>query len=270
MSKKSDFTALLKETKAGQHSTKTILLHLVLTLASHVYPKGTSDFVFKKFFCPNSRLMTPEQQQWTDRAQTFRLPFKGKQVTVWKVGTGPALLFVHGWDGLGVQFQHFFQPALDAGFSLVFFDAPAHGQSTGTTTNYMELTAFLEVLTAHECCADLSGMVGHSLGAAAIVNHVSRHHPSVPLVLVAPVLRLLELLFTNFQTFGVPENIFLKLIDAVEEEYQLALDKQNPIDLIEGVQNPVQIIHDSRDKITPVLPARQLASKKNHIILFET
>ena len=51
--------------------------------------------------------------------------------------SGPALgvafsdLLVHGWEGRGAQLGSLVGPLVEAGLSVVAFDAPAHGDSPG-------------------------------------------------------------------------------------------------------------------------------------------
>jgi pimeloyl-ACP methyl ester carboxylesterase len=56
-----------------------------------------------------------------------------------RLGRGPAVLLVHGWGGRGHQLAAFAPPLLEAGCSVIAFDGPAHGASTGRTTNMPEL-----------------------------------------------------------------------------------------------------------------------------------
>lgn len=186
------------------------------------------------------------------------------------MGDGPTLLFIHGWNGRGAQFQHFFQPALDAGFSILFFDAPAHGLSEGEMTNYLEITESIQNIFNHEIGENIVGVVAHSLGSAAIVNHLSRHHNLAKLVLIAPALRLMELLFTSFQMHGVPRKTYVKLVREVEEQFQIPLETQNPIDLIYHIKNDILIIHDKNDNTAPIIPSIQVANDLENVELMKT
>lgn len=268
--KHSNFDPYTKSTNVRIVNNMSKIIHKTLIVGQWIYPKGVADFVRNKFFTPITKPLTKVQKSWIKKGTAIQVESRGKKIQLWKTGTGPALLFVHGWNGRGVQFQRFFQPALDAGYSVLFFDAPAHGHSEGETTNYLEVTESLKPIFNHKVGKDIVGVVAHSLGASAIINHLSRHYTPIKIVLIAPALRLLELLFTSFNIHGVPERTAIKLIKEVEKEFQIPLETQNPIDLIYQLSNNILIIHDKKDKTTPIGPSIQVAKERENTDLMET
>jgi len=245
-------------------------IKVFMTVGQWIHPKITSNFVRKKIFTPVTKPVTEIQKNWMDNALNYTIKTKGKNISGWKIGKGPSILFVHGWNGRGVQLHHFFQPALNDGYSIVFFDAPAHGKSEGEITNYLEVTESLNAIFNHEIGKEIAGVIAHSMGASAVINHMSRYHHEIPLVLIAPPLRLLELLITSFQMHGVPRQIYLNLIREVEQTFQLPLDTQNPIDLIYTLSNKILIIHDAQDRLTPIGPSIRIAGELENVELIQT
>ena len=266
----SNFESYIKSTNGRIVKSAFRMLNGVLILGEWIYPKGVADFVRKKFFTPITKPLTNAQERWMSSANLYKIQSRGRQISVWKIGEGPSILFIHGWNGRGVQFQRFFQPALDAGYSVIFFDAPAHGLSEGDMTNYLEITESLENIFSYEIGRDIKGVIAHSLGASAIINHLSRHHAEIPIVLISPALRLMELLVASFQMHGVPKLTYLKLIREVEEQFQIRFETQNPIDLIHQIHNEIFIIHDKDDKITPIEPAIQVSDILSNVEILET
>ena len=268
--KSSKFDPFIKRTNVRDINLIFRILNKVFLLLELIYPKAVSDFVRNKFFTPLTKPLNKPQESWIKKAFFYNIESRGNELSVWKIGEGPSILFVHGWNGRGVQFQRFFQPSLDAGYSVIFYDAPAHGLSGGETTNYLEITESLEKIFYHEIGKDIAGVVAHSLGSSAIINHMSRHHTDIPMVLVAPALYLMELLFTNFQLHGVPKKTYLKLLAEVEDTFQIPLETQNPIDLISGINNPTLIIHDKNDKTTPISPSIKVSDDLKNVDLIKT
>src|SRR5205085_10246750 len=56
---------------------------------------------------------------------------RAQRLAAWRWGTGPTILLVHGWEGRGAQLGALVEPLVDAGFSVLTFDGPAHGDSSG-------------------------------------------------------------------------------------------------------------------------------------------
>lgn len=268
--KHSNFNAYTKSTNVRNSKMNVKLTRAGLRFGHWIFPKAIENFVREKFFTPYTKPLTKVQRKWINSATPFQVVSREKKIQLWKAGEGPSLLFVHGWNGRGVQFQRFFHPVLDSGYSVIFFDAPAHGNSDGERTNYLEVTASIKSIFDHEIGKDIVGIIGHSLGASAVINHLSRHPSEIPIVLVAPALRLMELLFTSFQLHGIPDQVSTKLVGEVEEEFQLPLETQNPIDLIKQLTNDILIIHDKKDKTTPIGPSAQIAKELENIELLET
>ena len=79
----------------------------------------------------------------------------------------PVVYLVHGWGGRGTQFATHVQPLVEAGFRVVMFDAPAHGDSDrgphGHLTNGVEFGRALDAVFAK--FGPAHAVVAHSLGA---------------------------------------------------------------------------------------------------------
>lgn len=268
--KSSKFDPFIKRTNVRNINFAFTLLNKAFIIGQFVYPKAVTNFVREKFFTPVTKPLTKPQKSWIKRAFLHKIECRGKELSVWKIGDGPSILFVHGWNGRGAQFQRFFQPLLDAGYSVIFYDAPAHGLSGGEMTNYLEITESIEKIFDHEIGKDITGVIAHSLGTSALINQLSRHHTDIPIALIAPALYLMELLFTNFQLHGIPKKTYLKLLAEVENTFQIPLETQNPIDLIYTIKNEVLIIHDRDDKTTPIGPSIQVANDLDNVELVET
>ncbi|WP_433166916.1 alpha/beta fold hydrolase [Kribbella sp. CA-247076] len=97
-------------------------------------------------------------------------PFEVDGVRGQAYGDGPNVYLVHGWGGWGLQLATHIQPLVDAGFRVVTYDAPSHGDSApggggkGAGT-LLELAAALEAVVAAQGPA--YGVIAHSLGAPA-------------------------------------------------------------------------------------------------------
>src|SRR5205814_10403776 len=81
-----------------------------------------------RLFTTPHRAPRPEQENLLlARARAFRVD----GLAAWRWGSGSPVLLVHGWEGRGAQLGAFVDPLLARGFSVVTFDASAHGASPG-------------------------------------------------------------------------------------------------------------------------------------------
>lgn len=83
-------------------------------------------------------------------------------------GEGPPVLLVHGWAGRGTQFHGLITTLVEAGFKVITFDAPAHGDTPGKRTNLLEFGEILRDLS--QIYGEFEGLVAHSFGAVAAVR----------------------------------------------------------------------------------------------------
>lgn len=85
-------------------------------------------------------------------------------------GEGPAVYLMHGWGGRGSQFGAMVEPLVAAGFQVVMFDAPNHGDSGSgpagpRRSNGVEFARALDEVFARFGPAE--AVVAHSLGTIA-------------------------------------------------------------------------------------------------------
>ena len=85
---------------------------------------------------------------------------------------GPLVLLMHGWGSRASRFRFFVPALVGAGFRVVAFDGPGHGQTGGTRASLPEFAAALTAV-AH-ATGEVAGVIGHSLGGAAALFAMSR------------------------------------------------------------------------------------------------
>ena len=257
-------------TNVRANSIRTQITRLLLLFSWHVFPAFTRRFIFQRFFSPASHALTLPEKHALQSGKPFRIRVNGKEVRAWKWGRGPGILFAHGWNGRGVQFHPFFPSLIRAGYTVIAYDAPAHGNSEGQTTNYFELSDTVGGFLDPGLGLDLRGVVAHSLGASAVINRIAKENPDLEIVLIAPALKLKELLFDAFALHGVPEVIWRGIIADLERQYGYDLNRENPYDLVPKIRSPLLIVHDRDDRVTPFAESERLSGKLEHVTLHIT
>jgi pimeloyl-ACP methyl ester carboxylesterase len=104
-------------------------------------------------------------------------------VAAWRVGDGPAVLLVHGWQDDSSLWSALMAALLEAGRAVVAFDFPAHGFSEGDRGLTYEL-----VDAAHAVVDELGpidAIVAHSFAGGGSALAISEGLPAERLVLVA-------------------------------------------------------------------------------------
>jgi pimeloyl-ACP methyl ester carboxylesterase len=133
--------------------------------AAQFVSTGTAAWLADRVFCtpPSSRVPRSVHRVMAAAERSFLL-CEGRRVATWRWGRGPTVALVHGWGSRAARLMVYVEPLVERGFSVVAFDAPAHGESEGRLGSGVQAArALLEVGRA----TPLYGVIGHSLGAAA-------------------------------------------------------------------------------------------------------
>ena len=115
---------------------------------------------------------------------------------------GPVVYFAHGWGGRGSQLTAYVEPLVAAGYRVVLFDAPAHGDSGPgpagpRRTHGVEFGKALDAVSAR--FGPAHAVIAHSLGDDLDLPRAAlRLARTERLVLLAPMVQA-EPLFDQFQ-----------------------------------------------------------------------
>src|SRR5689334_14516745 len=131
-------------------------------------PQTARAYAVQLFFTP-FRYPVPEKELKALRySEQFTLDANGIEIRCYKWGTGEKfVLVVHGWAGRATQFRRFVKPLLEAGYKVVGFDGPAHGNSGGKTTTFREFEVALQKVYERE--GQPAAIVAHSYGGNAVL-----------------------------------------------------------------------------------------------------
>jgi pimeloyl-ACP methyl ester carboxylesterase len=217
--------------------------------------------VYRSFFSPAKYEAKSAEQDVLERGKNSRVRFDGGELAVTKWGdSGPAVLLVHGWGGSRAQMTGFVDPLLMAGFRVVVFDQPAHGESDGNITNFLKIAPTMKLIADQE--GTFEGIIAHSFGTLitsyALVN---LEFPSpARLVYLGALNRLMDS-FPRFQAIaGLSDEIMQGFRELLEEEFgREVLEAIRNELLAPQIKVPALMFHDVTDNVTPVEDSRSIA-----------
>jgi pimeloyl-ACP methyl ester carboxylesterase len=224
----------------------------------------------RMFFTPRTYKCTPVERKYLDNAKRFEIYLHDKAVKCWKWGSGPSILLAHGWNGRGIQLHHFIEPLILGGYSVVNYDAPGHGESPGRTSSYFEFTDTIRALLNSPNGHEIRGIIAHSLGGSAVVNSIEKENLPLDAVLIAPALRLKEVLYGFFDYVGVPTSLYAILIKEYEDQFGYNMHRDNPVNLLREIDSRILIVHDKNDPTIPYVDSKDISEKFPNIELHTT
>jgi pimeloyl-ACP methyl ester carboxylesterase len=166
------------------------------------------------------------------------------------------IYFLHGWGGRGGQFFRFGPPLLAAGFSVVFIDAPAHGETPGKTATLREFSDSL--VRAIEQCGPAYGIIAHSLGAAAATLALKEGLRAERTILLAPPESPGPYLEALVHKLGVDKKLLPALQDQVARRLRLTWKQVSLLDS-PPQKSPVLIVGDKKDADVPISSVEAIA-----------
>ncbi|MFZ5624237.1 MAG: alpha/beta fold hydrolase [Gemmatimonadota bacterium] len=179
------------------------------------------------------------------------------ELAVWRWGEGPQVICLHGWGSCAGRFSAIGPALVEAGFGVTAFDAPAHGGSTGWRASLPEFAHALEMVAA--ATGPVHGLVGHSLGGAAIALALSHGLAAERAVLIAPPADISAFSLRFARHLGIPERTRALMQQNLEARFNLRWDHLHVARLARQVRVPALVIHDVDDVDVPWSEGRAVA-----------
>ncbi|MCE9647085.1 MAG: alpha/beta hydrolase [Chloroflexi bacterium] len=218
--------------------------------------------VYQAFFSPSQYEVKSTDREIIERGNNYRVPFDGGElaVTTWG-GDGPAVLLMHGWGGARAQMTGFVEPLLSAGYRVVAYDQPAHGESDGKTTNILEIAPSMDLILQRERRFD--AVIAHSFGTLITSYALVKRNlpPPSRLVYFGAFNRLLDSLPRFQMLANLPDEVMDGLRNMISENFgRDVLDAIVNESLVSQIRIPALMFHDRSDNVTPVEDSRAIAN----------
>ena len=216
---------------------------------------------YRAFFSPSKYELKSGDEDILTRGKNYRLPFEGGElaVTTWE-NSGPNILLVHGWGGSRAQMTGFIDPLLSAGYRVVAYDQPAHGDSDGKLTNLLEIAPTMNLISKQE--GNFDAIIAHSFGTLITSYALTNLNfpPPSRIVYFGAFNRLMDS-FPRFQVIaGLPDEVMAGIRNKLYENFgQDVLEAIVHEKMAPQIDIPVLMFHDEADNVTPVQDSRAIA-----------
>ena len=231
------------------------------TLESNIESQAIVKKVYRAFFGPNKYEVKTTDQEIIARGNNYRIPFEGGELAVTTWGNkGPAVLLMHGWGGARAQMTGFVDPLLSAGYRVVAYDQPAHGESDGKTTNVLEIAPTMDLVMKRE--GKFNAIIAHSFGTLITSYALVKRNfpPPAKLVYFGSFNRLMDSLSRFQAQANLPDAVIEGLSAMINENFERGLlDSIVNETLIQQINIPTLMFHDTADNVTPVEDSRAIA-----------
>lgn len=239
----------------------TYILHTGKFLTA-VSPFLATRFAARLFLTP-FRYKLPAREKEMDKKskqEPLRIPSIRRDIIVYHYGSSPKkILLVHGWSGRGTQLAVIAKALLKQGYSIVSFDAPAHGKAPGKISMmpfFSEAVHFLE-----EKYGPFEAAIGHSLGGMAALKAVKEGLKIKKLVIIGTGNSVTDITKDFARNMNLNAEVAQRMKKYLNSKFNADMEELSGAVSAKKVTIPTLVIHDENDVDVPVDAAHEI--KKN-------
>jgi pimeloyl-ACP methyl ester carboxylesterase len=159
--------------KVKKISSKEKWMRRFFSVAGNIAPTTTAYILVKLLFTPKKRILRPSHIQCLEQAEKFEFiasefqnPAKKIKLHCFSWGKGDkTVILVHGWDARAIDFYKMIPPLVEAGYKVIAFDGPAHGDSEGERSHLIDFKQVLYQMVKQ--WGPPYAIIGHSMGGGA-------------------------------------------------------------------------------------------------------
>ncbi len=189
----------------------------------------------------------PREEAYLAAARRIALRTSVGELAAWEWGApdAPLVGLMHGWEGHGAQLGAFAGPLAEAGFRVVTWDHPGHGESPGDEAHVPLLARLLPEIAAQ--LGPLHALIGHSMGAAAAA--MGTQHGVTPrgLVLLAPPMSMRERVDRVAARLGIEEPLKSAFIAEVGRRTRSSFEEIDLMAVARRAPCGLLVFHDPAD-----------------------
>jgi pimeloyl-ACP methyl ester carboxylesterase len=223
-----------------------------------VSPAAAARLVERWFFTPPRVTIAGEASALLRAGRRFSLTTHGRVVVGWTWGSGPAVYLVHGWGSRAGWLAPFIRPLIDAGCSVVAFDAPGHGDSGRGLSSLPEFARTLQAVVDQRGPA--RAVIAHSMGAAATALAASWGLAAERLAFLAPSADPAAFAQSFAAALGVRPNVMARMRANSERRLRVSWSELDVCSIAARMTAPLLVVHDRDDDIVPFAEGAAIAA----------
>jgi pimeloyl-ACP methyl ester carboxylesterase len=180
-------------------------------------------------------------------------------------------LILHGFGSAAHKFEDYALLLIEKGFEVLAFDAPAHGDSEGDTTNAIEYSEMIKQVL--EQFGPIDNFIAHSFGGISLSLALEqvKHDAMTKIVFIAPATETTTAVDGAFKMLKLKNETVRNEFEKIIFEYSGKKTEWFSIRrAMHNIKASVLWIHDEEDDITPWEDAEKVKEDNHPNIKFVT
>ena len=194
-----------------------------------------------------------------------KLNFKFGEINIqgyrWNHPSDKKLLILHGYESSVINFDRYIKPLTKAGFEVLAFDAPAHGQSGGKQINVLAYKNF--VLHIHSTYGPVNNFIAHSFGGLALGLALEDMdpNPNNKIVFIAPAAETTTAIDSFFNFLRLDKEVRIKFNALISEKSGHPPEWFSLSRIAKNINGQVLWLQDKDDQMTPLSDVEPIIEK---------
>ncbi len=250
-----------------------ILLSYFFKVFSRISPHLTAKIAWSFFCKPRIRKkpLSKVENNIKQRAKHYFINSEHYKIAVyeWSNSDRPApekiVVLTHGWGGHALNFSSIITKLLESGFKVIAYDSPAHGMSSGNTTNLLHNTRALACVCEH--VPQVSALIGHSFGAMAsaylleLNKDFEKFSNVEKIILIAGPNKLSDIFASFTQAMGLPNSVLKIFHQKLSNIAKRNIESMATVNFLQNYKGSTLVIHDQNDHIVPFIEAETISKE---------
>ena len=242
-----------------------------LNAAAVIAPGWAANFAFN-LLCKVRRAGISEKgKAFFKKATQHTLLLEKNSAVLHKWGSGPKnILFLHGWESNSQRWLPYYNMLEKEKYTIYALDAPGHGMSGGNKLNVEVFRQAIEAALAR--IGPIDTIIGHSLSNTAVgYCYVMNPNVDVKKFIVMGAASGMDAVFTYFkEILGLSRRSVANLSKKVNTIFKIPHQEVKLMSFLDKVTQPVLLIHDKNDAVTPFKPIENILKKHPKINTYIT
>ena len=225
-------------------------LRLLFATLGRLFPRLMGRWAYSLWFRTRRFPESAAGKRIASKAQRSTLVVDDIPVAVYSWGTGPIVLFIHGWSGRGSQVVAFSEPLIAAGYRVMSVDAPGHGETPGDRTNILECAAVVLAFNRHY--GPVYAAITHSFGGMVLAYALNNGMSVERVVCISAPAHVDYLLDSFAQTLSIPDAVVADMHRRMEARFPAGYwENISTVVNVRELDVPALVIHDEVDHSVP-------------------
>ncbi|NAS32412.1 alpha/beta fold hydrolase [Flavobacteriaceae bacterium R38] len=235
-----------------------IIIGKYINTLSIIAPKKAMLKAAHIFSTPRKGNVQEHQYEFLEKAKATSFTYENYTIQTYQWhGNGKTILLAHGWESNSFRWRKLIKELQKKDFNIIAIDAPAHGNSSGTSFNVPLYTECVEK-TFEKFSPEI--IIGHSLGGMTAIYHQYKYsNPLVKkIVVLAPPSELSRIMKDYQKILNLDTKILKNLERHYKNRFGFNFDEFSVAEFSKTLKQPGLIIHDETDNITPMIESETI------------